>query len=109
MSRSRLDLSAQPPYLYPPYRSSVRRAPSEPLILIPHTISEQTGPLFGDTPIAQTDNDLTRQCAGEPIGQRMILEGQVTDEKGSPVRNSLIEIWQTNGAGRYRHFLDEFP
>jgi protocatechuate 3,4-dioxygenase beta subunit len=109
MSKSRLDPASQPPYLYEPYLSSRRRAPAEPLILIPHTISETTGPLFGDTPMAETDNDLTRQCAGEPIGQRMILEGHVTDETGTPIRHSLIEIWQTNAAGRYRHVLDDFP
>ena len=37
----------QPAHLYPGYRSTIKRAPSKPLVHLPHTISEVTGPLFG--------------------------------------------------------------
>lgn len=104
----RPDPADQPPYLYEPYRSTARRAPGHPLIFLPHTLSERTGPLFGPNEIGETDNDLTRQHAGEPVGQRMIVTGRVLDEDGRPVRHTLIEIWQTNAAGRYRHRLDDF-
>ena len=99
----------QPPFLYPPYTSTVRRAPAKPLIQLPHTLSELTGPLYGRNPIGETDNDLTRQHPGEPIGERIIVAGQVMDEDGRPVLRTLIELWQCNAAGRYRHNQDGHP
>ena len=99
----------QPPFLYPPYTSTVRRAPAKPLIQLPHTLSELTGPLYGHNPIGETDNDLTRQHPGEPIGERIIVAGQVMDEDGRPVPHTLIELWQCNAAGRYRHNQDGHP
>jgi len=76
---------SQPNYLHPAYQATVRRAPSKPLILLPHTLSETTGPLFGDSPLAENDNDLTRQAAGEPLGER------TKGNKGSPGKY----IWVT--------------
>src|SRR5689334_7497525 len=99
----------QPPSLYEPYRSTVLRAPRKPLVLLPHTLSEITGPVYGHSDIGETDNDLTRQHAGEPQGERIILTGRVLDDNGRPVPRTLIEIWQTNAAGRYRHDRDNHP
>ena len=96
----------QPEYLYPPYRSTVKRAPTKPLVLLPQTLSEVTGPLFGREDIGPDDNDLTRQHAGEPIGERMIVSGRVLDENGRPIPHTLVEIWQANASGRYRHAAD---
>ncbi|HXW93798.1 MAG TPA: protocatechuate 3,4-dioxygenase subunit beta [Terriglobales bacterium] len=98
---------SQPSSLYPAYRATVRRSPSQPLILLPHTLSEITGPLYGDRPIEENDNDLTRQHVGEPLGQRIVVTGRVLEENGHPVRNTLIEIWQANAAGRYSHKGDD--
>lgn len=98
---------SQPPYLYPPYVPTLSRAPRKPLIVLPHTLSEVTGPLFGDSEIAETDNDLTRQHSGEPLGERITVSGCVLDDNGRPVPNTLIEIWQCNAAGRYRHHVDQ--
>lgn len=98
---------SQPEYLHPPYQSSVKRAPGKPLVLLPHTLSEVTGPVFGHERVGPTDNDLTKQHAGEPIGERMILSGRVLDEDGRPVPRTLIELWQANSTGRYRHALDQ--
>ncbi|WP_298724078.1 protocatechuate 3,4-dioxygenase subunit beta [uncultured Ferrovibrio sp.] len=97
----------QPNYLHPPYQSSIKRAPRKPLVLLPHTLSEVTGPLFGHDLIGQNDNDLTKQHAGEPIGERIIVSGRVLDEDGRPVPRTLIELWQANSTGRYRHALDQ--
>jgi protocatechuate 3,4-dioxygenase, beta subunit len=102
----RLDPQSQPPTLYPPYRSSVLRAPRQPLIVLPHTLSEITGPLFGHEKISETDYDLTRQHAGEPLGERIIVRGRVLDESGRAIPNTLLEIWQANASGRYRHKND---
>ena len=99
----------QPPFLYPPYTSTVRRAPAKPLIQLQHTLSELTGPLYGRNPIGETDNDLTRQHPGEPIGERIIVAGQVMDEDGRPIPHTLTELWQSNAAGRYRHNQDGHP
>jgi protocatechuate 3,4-dioxygenase beta subunit len=99
----------QPPYLYEPYRSTVLRAPRQPLILLPHTLSEITGPVYGHSEVAENDSDLTRQHSGEPLGERIIVTGRVLDESGRPAPHTLIEIWQTNAAGRYRHHNDGHP
>jgi protocatechuate 3,4-dioxygenase, beta subunit len=79
------------------------------MIRIPHTLSELTGPLYGDFPIGETDNDLTRQHTGEPIGERIIVVGRVMDEDGRPIPRTLLEVWQCNAAGRYRHGRDNHP
>jgi len=102
----RPDPNTQPPYLYPAYRSTRRRAPTKPLIVLPHTLSEITGPVYGHEDVGELDDDLTRQHHGEPLGERIIVSGQVLDEDGHPVRHSLVEIWQANAAGRYAHTND---
>jgi protocatechuate 3,4-dioxygenase beta subunit len=98
---------SQPPYLYPPYRSTVKRSPSRPLVLLPHTLSEITGPVFGYDDVKPTDNDLTRQHDGDPLGERIVVSGRVLDENSRPVAHALVELWQANSAGRYRHAVDD--
>ena len=102
----RLEEERQPPYLYPQYASTPKRAPTRPLVLLPHTLSEVTGPVFGYDRIAPTDNDLTGHHEGEPLGERIIVCGRVLDDYRRPVRHALIEVWQANAAGRYHHKLD---
>lgn len=104
-----LDWSIQPPYLHEPYRSTIKRAPKEPLIPLAHTLSELTGPVYGHDDIQPLDNDLTRNAVknGEPIGERIIVTGRVLDENNRPVPNTLIEIWQANACGRYIHKVDQ--
>ena len=97
----------QPPYLHPPYVSSIKRAPRQPLVYLPHTLSEVTGPGFGQEIIDTKACDLTRQHSGEPLGERIIVSGRVLDENGRPVPHTLVEIWQANAAGRYLHRNDQ--
>jgi protocatechuate 3,4-dioxygenase beta subunit len=97
----------QPGYLFPPYASSISRAPSQPLVYLPHTLSERTGPVFGHGLLLPTDNDLTAQHKGQPLGERILVHGRVLDEDGRPVRGALVEIWQANAAGRYLHKMDQ--
>ena len=99
----------QPPYLYPPYASSVRRAPTRPLVLLPHTLTELEGPVFGHDLVRPSDADLTAQGAGEPLGERIAVTGRVLDEAVRPIPRTLVEVWQANAAGRYRHSRDEHP
>jgi protocatechuate 3,4-dioxygenase, beta subunit len=98
--------NTQPAYNYPPYASSPKRAPTRPLILLPYTLSEVIGPVFGYGDIQPNDNDLTNQHRDAPIGERIIVSGRVLDENSRPVRNALVEIWQANAAGRYWHNVD---
>lgn len=93
----------------PDYGSTAKRAPSKPLILLPHTLSETTGPVFGHDAVPTGDFDLTRQHAGEPLGERIIVSGRVLDEDGRPVPHTLVEIWQANAGGRYVHVRDQHP
>jgi protocatechuate 3,4-dioxygenase, beta subunit len=101
--------NSQPTSLYESYHATVRRAPRKSLIFLPHTLSEVTGPVYGHDVIGDTDNDLTRQHAGEPLGERIVVTGRVLDDKERPVPYTLIEIWQANASGRYSHQKDEHP
>jgi protocatechuate 3,4-dioxygenase beta subunit len=97
----------QPDYLFPRYASTVKRAPTKPLVMLPHTETELTGPVFGYGDLNRGDHDLTNQHAGDPIGERIIVSGRVLDENGRPVPGTLVEIWQANSAGRYPHRVDQ--
>jgi protocatechuate 3,4-dioxygenase beta subunit len=97
----------QPDYLHSPYASTILRSPKKPLIIVPQTLSELTGPAFGDGDVGEFDNDLTKQHSGEPLGERIIVSGRVSDENGRPVSGALVEVWQANAAGRYRHKKDQ--
>src|SRR5688500_14193301 len=97
----------QPDYLFPAYASTVKRAPTQPLVVLPHTLSEVTAPVFGYDEVKPGDADLTRQHPGEPLGERIVVSGRVLDENGRPAPNVLVEIWQANAAGRYNHRVDQ--
>jgi protocatechuate 3,4-dioxygenase, beta subunit len=105
------DREVFPPYLYEAYQSTRRRAPRLPLIDLPLTLSELTGPGPVISDVTPEDADLTRNAGtgGEAIGQRIIVTGRVLDESGAPVPNTLLEIWQANSAGRYLHKRDQWP
>jgi protocatechuate 3,4-dioxygenase beta subunit len=95
-----------PPYDYDDYVGTRLRAPKEPLVIIPATLSELTGPAYGESAIGPLDSDLTRQHAGDPLGERIIVSGRVLGQDGKPMRGQLVEIWQANAAGRYAHVVD---
>jgi protocatechuate 3,4-dioxygenase beta subunit len=99
-----------PPGVHPPedpaYRSTLLRHPLEPLVAIPQTLSEITGPVYPYDAIGPVDNDLTQQHTASPLGERIIVEGRVLDENGRPLPRTLVEIWQANAAGRYAHDVD---
>jgi protocatechuate 3,4-dioxygenase beta subunit len=102
------DWSSQPPYLYPAYKSTPLRAPKRPLIPLHPGLAELTQPVYGHEDIGELDHDLTRNAAlnGAPLGERIVLTGRVLDERGRPVRHTLVELWQCNAAGRYVHRVD---
>ena len=104
------DRMVQPPALTPDYKTSVLRSPTRTLISLENTLSEITGPVFSATEIGRNDNDLTLNYAkdGLPIGERIIVHGHVLDEYARPVKNALVEIWQANAGGRYRHRNDTY-
>jgi protocatechuate 3,4-dioxygenase beta subunit len=97
----------QPDYLHLPYASSVKRSPRKPLVLLPHTLSEVTGPVYGHDKVHPEDADLTIGHAGAPIGERMVVSGRVLDEDGRGVPNTLVELWQCSASGRYHHPVDQ--
>lgn len=96
----------QPEYSVPAYRSTQKRAPTQPLVVAAQTLSEITGPVFAPADVAAEEADLTRHPLGEPLGERIIVSGRVLDDNGRPQPDVLIEIWQANAAGRYRHVMD---
>lgn len=103
------DWEVHPPKLYPAYKSTVLRAPSQPLVIIPQALSNPNGPLFGTYELGEFDHDLTinSRVNGDPQGERIIVHGRVTDEKGHGIHHTLLEIWQANAAGRYVHKIDK--
>jgi protocatechuate 3,4-dioxygenase beta subunit len=104
------DREWHPPTLTPDYKTSVARSPRFALLSLQNSASELTGPTFGHSDIDPIDNDLIRNYAksGDPIGERIIVHGRVLDENGRPVPNTLVEIWQANAGGRYRHKKDTY-
>jgi len=103
------DRTAHPVALDPDYKTSVTRAPSQPLLSMDSTPSEETGPRFGHSLVGPQDNNLILNFTGTPaIGERILVHGRVRDEFGRPVPETLIEIWQANAGGRYRHVKDTY-
>ena len=102
-------LGTHPPLDFADYRSTALRHPGKPLHLLPQRLTEITGPLFGHDRVAPGDGDLTRWDGGEAIGQRIVVHGRVLDGDGRPVPDALLEIWQANSGGRYRHVVDQWP
>ncbi len=103
------DRDWHPPAYTPGYKTSVTRAPFRPLIAMSSTLSEETGPAFGHAMFGELDNNLIMNFTGQPaIGERIILHGRVLDENGRGVPGVLVEIWQANAGGRYRHKKDGY-
>ncbi|MDQ1485610.1 MAG: protocatechuate 3,4-dioxygenase, beta subunit [Actinomycetota bacterium] len=102
-------VGVHPPLDSPAYYSTVLRHPKRPLVPMAQRLTEVTGPLLGEGRVGEFDHDLTVQHDGEPIGQRISLQGRVLDADGRPIPNTLIEIWQANASGRYRHTVDAWP
>src|SRR3981081_891779 len=101
--------TANPARLSPGYKSTVKRSPSKPLILMRHTLSELTGPVYGHAAVRANDPALTIQHSAEPLGERIIVHGHVLDEDGRGVPHALVELWQANACGRYVHVVDQHP
>ena len=106
MKFERVAPGTHPPADSPGYRSTALRHPKQPLVVIPHGLSELTGPVYPYGAIGELDHDLTKQHAGDPLGERIVVEGRVLDEDGRPIPHTLVEIWQANAAGRYHHWND---
>lgn len=105
------DCTWQPDALTPPYKTSVKRSPQAALLSFPTTLSEETSPVFGHDIIGALDNDLILNYAAEgqsAIGPRIIVHGRVMDEMGRGVPGALLEIWQANAGGRYRHKKESY-
>ena len=104
------DRTRQPPALTPDYKTSVARSPRYSMISLQQSVSEITGPTFGHGDIDPIDNDLIKNYAktGDPVGERIIVHGRVLDENARPVAGTLVEVWQANASGRYRHKKDSY-
>ncbi|WP_299785000.1 protocatechuate 3,4-dioxygenase subunit beta [uncultured Marivita sp.] len=101
----------QPDPYVPDYKTSVTRSPALPLLSMESTPSEETGPRFGHSLLGPLDNDLIRNFSegkALAIGERIRVHGRVLDETGRPVPQTLVEIWQANAGGRYRHIKDTY-
>jgi protocatechuate 3,4-dioxygenase, beta subunit len=104
------DRSIHPPAFTPEYKTTVLRSPRLSLWSLQNSLSEVTGPVFGQDELGPLDHDLILNYAkdGEPIGERILVHGHVRDENGRGVGNTLVEFWQANAGGRYRHRNDRY-
>ena len=96
------DWASHSPHIYPFYKSTLLRGPKQPLLPIKQALAQLTAPVYGTEQLGPLDHDLTKNAVknGEPLGERIIVTGRVMDEDGRPVRNTLVEVWQANAAGR---------
>jgi protocatechuate 3,4-dioxygenase, beta subunit len=99
---------ANPSMDFPAYKSTALRHPKQPLVYLPQLLTEITGPQLAGL-VQANDNDLLTHHAGEPVGERIVVFGHVYDTEGKPLPDTLVEIWQANAAGRYRHKWDRWP
>jgi protocatechuate 3,4-dioxygenase beta subunit len=99
----------QPRLNYAPYRASTLRHPKKPMLVVDPDELERCAPCFGECDVDVLDADLTAGHRGEPIGERIIVTGRLLDQSGRPLAGQLIEIWQANASGRYRHQRDQHP
>lgn len=100
------DMGVHPPAFTPGYKTSVLRSPRFAKLSLNNTLSEITGPVFGHDILGELDNDMIHNFAAKgesAIGQRIIVHGHVLDERGKGVAGALVEAWQANAGGRYRH------
>ncbi len=106
----RRDRLWHPPQYDPGYKTSVLRSPRRALLSMAMSSSERNGPKFGHSMLDPGDNDLIRNhmVSGEAVGERIVVHGRVLDEFGRPVRGTLLEVWQANAGGKYRHINDGY-
>jgi protocatechuate 3,4-dioxygenase beta subunit len=102
-----IDAGIYPELVYPPYKSTLKRGPQQPLLRMaaPLPVTQNITP--SPRILLPHDTDLTAHGDGAPLGEKIVVTGRVVDEDGKPVRNSLLEVWQCNAAGRYRHKKDQ--
>ncbi|HEU4376604.1 MAG TPA: protocatechuate 3,4-dioxygenase subunit beta, partial [Telluria sp.] len=96
-----------PTLIYPPYKSTIKRGPALPPLRIRAQAPASTNLAAGSGLILPNDTDLTKHGRSAPLGEKIVVTGRVFDEDGRPVRNSLVEVWQANSAGRYWHKRDQ--
>ena len=96
-----------PELIYPPYKSTLKRGPTQPLLRIRAEDPVQDNLQPSPRILLPNDMDLTAHGDGQPLGEKIVVTGRVVDEDGQPVRSSLLEVWQCNAAGRYRHKRDQ--
>ena len=103
------DWTGHPSHIYPYYKSTLLRGSKQPLVPIKQALAQLNAPVYGSDQLGPLDHDLTKNAVknGEPLGERIIVTGRVSDEDGRPVRNTLVEVWQANAAGRYVHKVDQ--
>ena len=108
-TQNQRDWTSHPPLIAPGYKSTIFRGPSQNLITVPELMKPSSGPIFGLESVAPLDHDLTKNGIknGEPLGERIVVSGRVLNQHGQPLKNTLIEVWQANAAGRYVHKRDQ--
>lgn len=69
------------------------------------TPRQTEGPFFPDKLPLDTDNDLIilNDHLTPAVGEITHLTGRILNPSGNPIRNAVVEIWQTDAHGAYVH------
>ena len=69
------------------------------------TPAQTEGPFYPDKLPLDTDNDLLIINDGitPAVGEISWVSGRILNERGEPIRNALVEIWQCDNSGAYLH------
>ena len=102
-----VEVGLYPTLIYPPYKSTIKRGPTQAPLRIVAAEPVTTNITASRSLILPNDMDLTAHGQSQPLGEKIVVTGRVLDEDGKPVRNSLLEVWQCNAAGRYWHKRDQ--
>ncbi|MFA9218501.1 MAG: protocatechuate 3,4-dioxygenase subunit beta [Sphingomonadaceae bacterium] len=102
-----VDAGTYPELIFPSYKSTAKRGPTQAPLRIAAAVPTEQNLIVAPRILLPNDMDLTAQGDAEPLGEKIVVTGRVVDEDGKPVRNSLLEVWQCNAAGRYRHKKDQ--
>ena len=107
----RRDRDWHPPALAPQYLSTTYRSPRHRPIALDSTVADITGPVFGHDEVGPNDHDLLINYAKpgkSAVGERIMVHGRLRDENGRAISGVLMEFWQANAGGRYRHIADTY-
>ena len=99
--------SSNPSHYFKLYKSSASRAPRKKFFNINKDISFYVNKKELLKNFKINNNLLNYKKNKQPLGQKIFISGKVTNVRGKPLKDIIIEIWQANASGKYRDYNDK--